>query len=108
MNKKLYPTNWKAVVSIVNNIKSLQAFQQQPTVNISTATISCIMKIPWTLSSQKDGIGKDVIKWVKTQMRTFEKNLHLGSQIIRNSTFWGIVDCIKNINLAIKEIEKAI
>lgn len=108
MNKKLYPTNWKAVVSIINNIKSLQAFQQQPTVNISTATFSSIANITSGLLWQKDWIGKDVIKWVNTQMRTFEKNLHLGSQIIRNNTFWGIVDCIKNINLAIKEIEKAI
>ena len=73
MNKKLYPTNWKAVTTIINNVKSLQTFQQQPPVNISTATISCIIKIPWTLKSQKDGIGKDVIKWVKTQMKAFEK-----------------------------------
>lgn len=89
MNKKLYPTNWKAVVSIVNNIKSLQAFQQQPTVNISTATFSSITNISWTLLSKKDGIGKETLKWVKTQMKTFEKNLHLEHQIIRNNTFWG-------------------
>lgn len=108
MNKKLYPTNWKAVVTIINNVKSLQTFQQQPTVNISTATISCIIKIPWTLKSQKDGIGKDVIKWVKTQMKAFEKKLNLDSQIIRNATFVGISNCIYDINLAIKEIEKAI
>lgn len=108
MNKKLYPTNWKAVVSIVNNIKSLQAFQQQPTVNISTATFSNIANISWTLLSKKDGIGKDVLKWVKTQMKAFEKNLHLEHQIIRNATFVGIVNCITDINLAIKEIEKAI
>ena len=108
MNKKLYPTNWKAVATIINNVKSLQIFRQQPTVNISTATISCIMKIPWTLKSQKDGIGKDVIKWVKTQMKTFEKNLHLEHQIVRNATFVGISNCIYDINLAIKEIEKAI
>lgn len=108
MNKKLYPTNWKAVATIINNIKSLQTFQQQPTVNISTATISCIMNIPWTLKSKKDGIGKDVIKWVKTQMKAFEKNLHLEHQIVRNATFVGISNCIYDINLAIKEIEKAI
>lgn len=108
MSKKLYPTNWKAVVSIVNNIKSLQAFQQQPTVNISTATFSSIANIPWTLLSKKDGIGKDVLKWVKTQMKAFEKNLYLEHQIIRNATFVGISNCIYDINLAIKEIEKAI
>ena len=108
MNKKLYPTNWKAVATIINNIKSLQIFWQQPTVNISTATISCIIKIPWTLKSQKDGIGKYVIKWVKTQMKSFEKNLHMEHQIIRNATFVGISNCIYDINLAIKEIEKAI
>lgn len=108
MNKKLYPTNWKAVLSIVNNIKSLQTFQQQPTVNISTATFSSITNISWTLLSKKDGIGKETLKWVKTQMKTFEKNLHLEHQIIRNNTFWGIVDCINNINIDIKEIEKAI
>ena len=108
MNKKLYPTNWKAVATIINNIKSLKTFQQQPPVNISTATISCITNIPWTLLSQKDGIGKDVIKWVKTQMKAFEKNLHLEHQIIRNATFVGIANCIYDINLAIKEIEKAI
>ena len=108
MNKKFYPVNWKEALSIYNNIKSLQAFQQQPTVNISTATFSSIANITSTLVSQKNGIGKEVMKRVKTQMKAFEKNLHLEHQIIRNSTFVGISNCIYDINLAIKEIEKAI
>jgi hypothetical protein len=41
-------------------------------------------------------------------MKAFEKNLHLEHQIIRNATFVGISNCIYDINLAIKEIEKAI
>lgn len=108
MNKKLYPTNWKAVTTIINNVKSLLAFHNQPTVNINTATISCIDNIPWTLLYDKNGIGKETLKWMKTQMKAFEKKLNLDCQIVRNNTFFAIVDCVKNINWAIKEIEKAI
>lgn len=108
MNKKFYPPNWKAALTIINNVKSLQTFQQQPTVNINTATISCIATIPWTLLYDTNWIGKETIKWLKSQMKAFEKNLHLEHQIVRNNTFVGIVNCINNINWAIKEIEKAI
>lgn len=107
MNKKLYPTNWKAVVEIINNIKSLQLLEQQPTINMSTATFSYLSNIVSALLSQKNGIDKDTMKWVKTQMKFFEKSLHLEHQIIRDNTFYGIITCINNINWAIKEIDKA-
>lgn len=108
MNQKLYPIDWKAVVTIINNVKTLLTFHNQPGVNINTATIACIDNIPWTLLFNKNGVRKDIIKWVKTTMKDFEKRLNLDSQIVRNDTFFTIVDCVKNINWAIKEIEKAI
>ena len=108
MNKKLYPTDWKAVVTIINNVETLLTFHNQPGVNLNTFMITCINNIPWTLLYDKNGVGKDTIKWLKSQMKAFEKRLNLDSQIIRNDTFFTIVDCVKNTNWAIKEIDKSL
>ena len=82
--------------------------EQQPTINMSTAAFSYLSNIVSALLSQKNGIDKDTVKWVKTQMKFFEKSLHLEYQIIRNDVFHGIINCINNINWAIKEIEKTL
>lgn len=108
MNKKLYPTNWKAVVDIINNIKPLQLLEQQPTINMSAAAFSYLSNIAAGLLYQQNGIDKEAMKYVKMQMKFFEKSLHLEHQIIRDNTFYGIITCINNINWAIKEIDKAL
>lgn len=108
MNKKLYPTNWKAVLEIINNIKPLQLLEQQPAINMSAAAFSYLSNIAAGLLYQKNGIDKETMKYVKMQMKFFEKSLHLEHQINRDKTFHGIINCINNINWAIKEIEKSI
>lgn len=107
-NKKFYPNNWEASIAIIQSIKTLQNFQQQPTVNISTAAFSIVANIPGTFNCLNGGIGKDTVKWLKTKMAKFEKTLCLEQQIVRNATFFGIVDCLNNINQAIQRIEKEI
>lgn len=82
--------------------------EQQPTINMSVAAFSYLSNIVSTLLSQQNGIDKDTMKWVKTQMKFFEKSLHLEHQIFRNDTFYGIVNCLNNINWSIKEIEKTL